>query len=75
MRTRDTTRRCFICTKLGHLAKNCMNTRRIEDEKKAKVDNIKKKMRQHWIPKSSKTAILNNDEHVTQELGDSNTST
>lgn len=42
MRTRDTTRICFICTKLGHLAKNCMNIRRIEDEKKAKVDNIRK---------------------------------
>ena len=45
MRTRDTTRRCFFCIKLGHLAKNCMNTRRIEDGKKAKDDNIRKKMR------------------------------
>ena len=40
MRKRDTTKRCFTCTKLGHLAKNCMNTGRIKDEKKAKVDNI-----------------------------------
>ena len=46
MRKRDTTKICFICTKLGHLAKNYMNTRRIEDEKKAKDDNIRKKMRQ-----------------------------
>ena len=37
---RNTTKKCFTCTKLGHLSKNCMNTRRIEDEKKAKVDNI-----------------------------------
>ena len=40
MRKRDTTKRCFICIELGHVAKNCMNTSRIEDEKKAKNDNI-----------------------------------
>ena len=40
MRKRDTTKRCFTCTKLGHLAKNCMNTGWIEDEKKEKTDNI-----------------------------------
>ena len=44
MRTRDTTRRCFICTKLGHFAKNYMNTGRVEDEKKAKADNIIKQI-------------------------------
>ena len=37
MRIIDTTRRCFICTNLGHLIKNCLNTGRIEDEKKAKA--------------------------------------
>ena len=37
----DNTRRYFICTKLGHLAKNCMKNGGIEDEKKAKVDNIR----------------------------------
>ena len=42
MRTLDTTRRYFICTKLGHLAKNYMKTERIEDEKKDKGDNIRK---------------------------------
>ena len=42
MRTRDTTKRCFICIELGHLAKNYMNTRRIEDEKKEKAKNIRK---------------------------------
>ena len=36
MGKRDTTKRCFIYTKLGH-------TRRIEDEKKEKADNIQKK--------------------------------
>ena len=51
MRTRDTTRRCFIFIELGHLSKNCMDTRRIEDEKKAKADNIRKQVRQQWIPK------------------------
>ena len=38
----DTTIRCYTCTKLGHLAKNCMNTGRVEDDKKAKADNIRK---------------------------------
>ena len=42
MRKRDTTRKCFICIELGHLSKNYMNTRRVEDEKKAKDDNFKK---------------------------------
>ena len=45
MRTRDTTRRCFICTKIGHLSKNYMNTRRTKDEKKAKAKNIREQMR------------------------------
>ena len=75
MRTRETTKRFFTCKKLGHLAKNCMNTGRIEDEKKAKVDNIRKQMRQKWIPKSSENASSSNDELVTQELGDTSTST
>ena len=43
-----------------------MNTRRIEDEKKAKTDNIRK---------SSKNASLSCDEQVTQELGDCTFST
>ena len=42
MRKRDAAKRCFICIELGHLAKNCVNTRRIEDEKKKKADNIRK---------------------------------
>ena len=71
MRKRDTTRRCFVCTKLGHLAKNCMNTRRIQDEKKEKDDNIIKQMRQQWVPKYSKNASPSCDKQVTQELGDS----
>ena len=45
MRKIDNTKRCFICTKLGHLVKNYMNTRRIEDEKKENFDNIRKQMR------------------------------
>ena len=48
-----------------------MNTRRIEDEKKEKADNIRKQMRQQWVPKSSENASLSNDEQVIQELGDS----
>lgn len=75
LRKRDTTRRCFICTELGHLAKNYMNTQRVEDEKKAKADNVRKQMRQQWIPKSVENGNMSNDEHVTQELGDSSIST
>ena len=45
MRKRDTIKRCFICTELGHLAKNYMNIGRNEDERKERADNIKKKMR------------------------------
>ena len=70
-RKRDTTIRCYTCTKLGHLAKNCMNTSRVEDEKKSKADNIRKKMRKKWIPKSPEDASLSNDGHVTQDVGDS----
>ena len=63
--------RCFICKKLGHIAKNCMNTGKIEDEKKARVDEIRKQMRQQWIPKCTKDTSPSNDGHVTQEVGDS----
>ena len=75
MRKRHTTKRCFICIELGHLAMNYINTGRIEDEKKAKVDNIKKQMRKQWVPKSSKNASLSYDDQVTQEFGDSTFST
>ena len=75
MRKKDTTKRCFISIELGHLAKNCMNIGRIEDEKKARDGNIRKQMRHQWIPKSSKNASSRNNEPVTQELGDTITST
>ena len=71
MRKRYTTIRCFTCTKLSHTTKNCMNTNRIEDEKKARANNIRKQMRQQWIPKSTKENSSSNDGQVTQELGDS----
>ena len=45
MMKRDTTKICFICIELGHLAKNYKNTRRVEDEKKAKSNNIKNQMK------------------------------
>ena len=45
MRKRDTTKRCFICIELGHLAKNYMNSGRTKDEKKKKANNIRKQMR------------------------------
>ena len=52
-----------------------MNNGRVEDEKKAKVDNIRKEMRQQWIPKSSKNVSLSHDTDVIQYLGDSSIST
>ena len=66
----DTTIRCYTCTELGHIAKNCMNIKRIEDEKKIKSDNIRKQMKQQWIPKSTKPDS-SNDGNVTQEVSDS----
>ena len=75
MRKRDTTKICFICIELGHLAKNCMNTGRIEDDKKAKADNIRKQMRQQWVPKSTENASPSNNDQVTQDLSDSIIST
>ena len=75
MRKTDTTKRCFICTKLGHLAKNYMNTSRIKDEKKEKDDNIRKWMRQKWIHKSLENTSLRNNELIPQELSDTRIST
>ena len=40
MRKEDTTKRCLTYIELGHLAKYCMNTGKIEDEKKENDDNI-----------------------------------
>ena len=71
MRRKDTTIRCYKCTELGHIAKNCMNIGRIEDEKKTKVDSIRKQMRQQWILKSTEQASSSDNSHVTQEVGDS----
>ena len=48
-----------------------MNTSKIEDEKKERVDDIRKQMRQKWIPKSTEGTSPSNDGHVTQEVGDS----
>ena len=42
LRKRYSMVRCFICTKIGHIAKNCMNIGMIEDKKKAREDNIRK---------------------------------
>ena len=70
MRKKDTIVRCYTCTELGYIAKNCMNIGRFKDEKKAKADNIRKQMSQQWIPKSTEK-INSNDGNVTQEVGDS----
>ena len=69
-RKRDSIVRCYTCTEIGHIAKNCMNIGKIEDEKKAKVDNIRKQMRQQWIPKTTEETSSNHGSDVTQEVGD-----
>ena len=73
LRKRDTTIRCYTCTKLNHIANNYMNIGRLEDEMKEKVDNIKKQMRQQWIPKPTKqTSPINNDQVTLEEGGSIN---
>ena len=59
MRKRDTTTRCFVCIEIGHLFKNCMNQGRIEDGKKEKDNNIRKKIRKQWVHKSPENASHN----------------
>ena len=73
MRKRDTTKRCFVCTKLGNLAKKYMKRGRVEDEKKAKANNIRSQMRKQWIRKSPENASQSPDNIDTQahELGNS----
>ena len=44
LRKKDTTIRCYACTELGHIAKNYINIGRVEDEKKARADNIRKQI-------------------------------
>ena len=51
MRKRDPTKIFFLCTKLGHLARNCINQGKVEDKRKAKDDNIRSQMKQQWIKK------------------------
>ena len=52
-----------------------MNTKIIEDEKKAKIDNIGKQMRLQLFPKSSENTRLGNNEPISQELHDTTIST
>lgn len=67
----------FYCTKLRHLIKNCMKTGITEDEKKAKAENIRKKMWQKWVPNSLENGNQDHEVNDTQVnmLGGSNTST
>ena len=48
-----------------------MNINKVEDEKKVKANNIRKQMKQQWIPKSTKETSSNHGSEVTQEVGDS----
>ena len=48
-----------------------MNIGRVEDEKKAREDNIRKQMGKQWIPKTTEEISSNHGSDVTQEVGDS----
>ena len=48
-----------------------MNIRKVEDENKVRTDNIRKQMKQQWIPKSTEDTSSNHGSEVTQEVGDS----
>ena len=45
--------------------------RQVEDEKKEKVDNIRKYMRQQWIPMPTEKNSPSNGSQVTHEKGGS----
>ena len=45
MRKRDPIIRCYVCNELRHIARNYMNIERIEDEKKEKVDEMRKEIK------------------------------
>ena len=51
-----------------------MNIDKIEDQKKEKVDNIRKQMRYKWIPKTIDETNSNHGSEVAHEMGDSNLS-
>ena len=51
-----------------------MNISKVEDEKKERVDNIKKQMKQQWIPKTTEEKNSNHGSEVTHEMGDANLS-
>ena len=72
MKKRDPIIRCYTCNELDHIAKNWMNIERIKDDKKEKVDKIKKEMNLKWIKKSLEHSKKNNDElcsMYTSKLG------
>ena len=71
LRKMDSTVRCYTCTEIGHIAKNCINIGKIDDERKAKTHNIRKKMRQQLIPKTTEETSSNHERNVTQEMGGS----
>ena len=73
-RKKDSTIRCYTFTELGHISKNYMNIRKVQDKKKARADNIRKKMKQQWIPKTNEETNSNHGSEVTHEVGDSNLS-
>ena len=44
-----------------------MNIGKVEDEKKSRVDNIMKRMRQQWIPKFTKETSSNHGSEVLKK--------
>ena len=48
-----------------------MNIGKFKDEKKIRAENIRKQMRQQWIPKTIEETSSNHEGNFTQEMGDS----
>ena len=52
-----------------YIARNCMKIERIKDEKKEKVDEIRKEMKQKWIRKTLDHSKQNIDESSSTHIG------
>ena len=62
---RNPTKRCYVCKKLGHLSKNCMNREKVDtsfEKGKEKVLDIKTQMNQQWIKRTPKNLDQANEE-------------
>ena len=73
--------RCYVCKKIGHLARNCMNRDTTnngeENQSKLKIIEIRTQRNQKWVRKSKVSIRQDNEAIIIQsnELGEASTST